>query len=48
MSPKFGNGLENLDELKRDNYAWTTSNLKNDENNNYKIINEDKVFYPWN
>ncbi len=47
MSPKFGNGLENLDELKRDNYAWTTSNLKNDEKNNYKIINEDKVFYPW-
>ena len=47
-TPNLGNGLNNLSELRRNNYAWTTTNInKKGELENYRIINEDKIFYPW-
>ena len=48
-TPKLGKGLNNLSELRDNNYAWTTTNFnkKNLNSNNYKIINEDDIFYPW-
>ena len=47
-TPKLGEGVNNLSELRRNNYAWTTTDLnKNSEFKNYIIINEDEIFYPW-
>ena len=47
-TPKLGEGLNNLNELKRNNYAWTTTNVVKKEGlENFKIINEDEIFYPW-
>ena len=42
--PKIGKSIDNLEELNSKSFAWTTSN-KLDEN--YEIINSNKVFYPW-
>ena len=40
--------LDNLSELRRERYAWTTKEFnKNIKTKNYQIINEDKIFYPW-
>ena len=40
--------LESLRELKGDSYAWTTKEFnKNIKYEQYQIVNEDKVFYPW-
>ncbi len=47
-TPKLGKGVNNLSELKRNNYAWTTTDVnKKVEFENYIIINEDEIFYPW-
>jgi hypothetical protein len=47
-TPKLGRGVNNLSELKRNNYAWTTTDVnKKVEFENYIIINEDEIFYPW-
>ena len=47
-TPNLGNGLNNLSELSRNNYAWTTTDInKKGESENYRIINEDEIFYPW-
>jgi hypothetical protein len=40
--------LDNLDELSRKSYAWTTNEFnKNIKLKKYRIVNEEKVFYPW-
>ena len=40
--------LDNLGELSRKSYAWTTKEFnKNIKLKNYRIVNEEKVFYPW-
>ena len=48
-TPKIGEGrLDNLSELARGSFAWTTKDFdKNIELEAYQIVNEDKVFYPW-
>ena len=47
-TPKLGKGVNNLSELRRNNYAWTTTDVnKKVEFEDYIIINEDKIFYPW-
>ena len=47
-TPKLGKGVNNLSELRRNNYAWTTTDInKKVEFENYIIINEDEIFYPW-
>ena len=48
-TPKIGEKrLDNLSELSKDSYAWTTKEFnKNIKLKKYQIVNEDKVFYPW-
>ena len=48
-TPKIGERrLNNLSELSSESYAWTTKEFnKNIKLKKYKIVNEDKVFYPW-
>ncbi|KGF96893.1 Dolichyl-phosphate-mannose-protein mannosyltransferase [Prochlorococcus marinus str. MIT 9302] len=48
-TPKIGERrLDNLSELSRESYAWTTKRFdKNTKLKDYQILNEDKVFYPW-
>ena len=47
-TPKLGKGLNDLSELGSNNYAWTTTDVKKSrELENYRIINEDRIFYPW-
>ena len=46
--PKIGNGIESLDDLKKDEYAW--SRLSKDKFENRKdiiLINNDDIFLPW-
>ena len=46
--PKLGEGINKIDDIKINHYAWTTSNIdKNNKNIDYEIIRENKVFYPW-
>ena len=46
--PNIGNGINNLEELEINEYAWTTDlTKKNDEKFNYKIINYSNIFKPW-
>ena len=46
--PKLGEGINKIDDIKNNNYVWTTSNIdKNSKNLDYEIIRENKVFYPW-
>ena len=46
--PNIGDGIENIDNLKRDNYAWCTLSKENLENRqDIIIINEDNIFSPW-
>ena len=49
MTPKIGKRrLDNLSELSRESYAWTTKDFtKNNKLKKYKIISQEKVFYPW-
>ena len=48
-TPKIGERrLDNLSELRRERYAWTTKEFnKNIKNKKYHIVSEDKAFYPW-
>ena len=48
-TPKIGERrLDNLSELRRESYAWTTKEFnKNIKNKKYYIVSEDKAFYPW-
>jgi len=46
--PKLGEGVNKLDDVKKNHYAWTTSNIdKKNKILDYEIIRDDKVFYPW-
>ena len=48
LTPKLGEGLENIDHLKKSELAWTT-NLQKLKNNNYsfEVIYENDVLKPW-
>ena len=48
-TPKIGKRrLDNLSELRANSYAWTTKKFnKKIKSNQYQIVNEDKIFYPW-
>ena len=47
LMPSIGNGISNIDDLEKDQYAWTTqSNLKFN-NEEYSVINDSEVFKPW-
>jgi len=46
--PNIGDGIENIDQLKNKQYAWTTmpENILN-EKNNIKIVENSTIFSPW-
>ena len=44
--PKLGKNIENLEQLKANSYAWTTSNKYYDKDN-YYVVDQNKEFYPW-
>ena len=48
-TPKIGEKrLDDLSELKSGSFSWTTKEFnKNMKFKKYRIVNEDKVFYPW-
>ena len=48
-TPKIGKSrLDNISELKSDSFAWTTEEFNNNiKIENYQIVNEDKIFFPW-
>ena len=48
-TPRIGERrLDNLSLLRSGSYAWTTKEFhKNIKRNQYQIVNEDKIFFPW-
>ena len=46
--PNIGEGINDLNELNKNNYAWTTADF-NDQSlsKDYEIVNKDEIFYPW-
>ena len=49
ITPNIGERrLDNLSDLTSDSFAWTTKEFnKNIRLKQFKIVNEDEVFYPW-
>ena len=49
LTPKLGNSLENIDQLKKSELAWTTTESKEITNNNnsYEVIYENDILKPW-
>ena len=48
LTPKLGDGFNNLDQLKKSGLAWTTRSKKiRNDNNSYKVIYEDEILKPW-
>jgi hypothetical protein len=48
LTPKLGEGLENIDQLKKSELVWTT-NLEKIKNNDYlfELIYENDILNPW-
>ena len=48
LMPKVGNGIESIENLSQNQYAWTTKN-KNKilSNKKYLLINDSEIFSPW-
>tara|TARA_Y100001933_G_C18758351_1_gene462931 strand:- start:1 stop:711 length:711 start_codon:yes stop_codon:yes gene_type:complete len=42
--PKLATKIENINQLKKNSYIWTTLDIYDD---GYYVVNENKVFYPW-
>ena len=48
LTPKLGKGLENIDQLKKSELAWSTEYGKIKKNNyNYEVIYENDILNPW-
>ena len=48
LMPKIGNGVDEIEDLKRNEYAWINkSNNEIFKNDNYLLINESEIFFPW-
>ena len=48
LMPKNGKGIENIEDLSQNNYAWTTiSNNELEKKKNIQIINDKEIFKPW-
>tara|TARA_Y100000739_G_C20597986_1_gene461387 strand:- start:169 stop:1743 length:1575 start_codon:yes stop_codon:yes gene_type:complete len=48
LMPNIGNGLKEINELKKNQYAWTTNtDFKLDKKNKVKIIEDSEIFSPW-
>ena len=48
LTPKLGNGIANIDQLKKSELAWTTESkeIKNN-NNSYEVVYENDILKPW-
>ena len=48
LTPKLGEGLESINQLKKSELAWTTDikTIKNNDNF-YEVIYENDVLNPW-
>ena len=48
LTPKLGEGLESIDQLKKSELAWSTefTEIKND-NFDYEVIYENDILNPW-
>ena len=42
--PIIGDGINNIDAINNNTYAWTTSNINKED---YELIKDSKIFYPW-
>ncbi len=48
LMPKIGNGIEKIEDLKMNEYAWINkSNNKLFNNDHYLLINDSEIFFPW-
>tara|TARA_B100001248_G_scaffold193208_1_gene148242 strand:- start:70 stop:1101 length:1032 start_codon:yes stop_codon:yes gene_type:complete len=48
LTPKLGNGIANIDQLKKSELAWTTETMEIKNNNNsYEVIYENDILKPW-
>ena len=45
--PNIGNEIESLDDLKKDQYAWSRSKEKFKNRQDIILINDDDIFSPW-
>ena len=46
--PKIGDGIESIDNLRRNDYAWSTLSKENlDKQQDIILINDDNIFSPW-
>ena len=48
LTPKLGNSIANIDQLKKSELAWTTESkeIKNN-NNSYEVVYENDILKPW-
>ena len=48
LTPKLGEGLESIDQLKKSELAWTTDIKKIKNNaNSFELIYENDILQPW-
>ena len=48
LTPKLGEGLESIDELKESELAWTTEFKEIKKNNyDYEVVYENHILNPW-
>ena len=48
LMPKIGNGIESLEQLRKNQYAWTTTSKSSIlSTNKYLLVNEYEIFSPW-
>ena len=46
--PSIGDGIQSLDDLEKNEYAWSTiSKDRLKERNDISLINKDDIFNPW-
>ncbi len=46
--PNLAKGIENFDQIKSNQYAWTTKDIKKIKNsNNFEILSNNEIFDPW-
>ena len=48
LTPKLGEGLESIDQLKKSELVWTTDLQKKNNNDfSFEVIYEDDTLKPW-
>tara|TARA_B100000886_G_scaffold130889_1_gene88239 strand:+ start:982 stop:2520 length:1539 start_codon:yes stop_codon:yes gene_type:complete len=47
LTPKIGNGILSIDDLEKNQYAWTKLSKKDLNENKFTLISEADIFKPW-